>query len=169
MGCSQEVREYFEHIPRLLDEFSMDVCLAYVFSRLELGQNMALYCGVVKVHKADKVVASSAVGSQHITRDTFVTLFETVFGHSLPQAAHNDLKSAQKTRDLIMHGKNASPDRIRNAIAQVLEYAEAINDQLGQNHGFKPFGSLQGFAGWTKKLDKRTTRFMLKGMGFSLA
>ena len=33
--CSQEVRNYFEHIPMLLDEFPMDVCLAYVFSRLE--------------------------------------------------------------------------------------------------------------------------------------
>ena len=48
-----EVQEYFIHLPRLINEFPMDVCMAYMFSRLEKGQNMALYCGVIKVHKVN--------------------------------------------------------------------------------------------------------------------
>jgi hypothetical protein len=167
--CTQEVRDYFEHIPKLLDEFPMDVCLAYVFARLELGQNMALYCGVVKIHKANAELARKAVGIQHMTRDLFVTLYKTVFGVDLPAAAHADLEAAEKTRDTVMHGKSATDDRIRNAISRVLEYAEAMNTQLDAQHGLKPFGSLQGFSGKSKKLDKQTTRFMLKGMGFSIA
>jgi hypothetical protein len=104
-----------------------------------------------------------------MTREGFVKLYTTVFDIDLPKAAHADLKSAEGTRDEIMHGKRASDDRVRNAIARVLEYASEINQQLSTKHGLKPFGSLQGFAGRSKKLDKRTSRFVLKGMGFALA
>lgn len=168
-ACSDEVREYFKHIPKLLDDFPMDVCLAYVFARLELGQNMALYCGAVRIHKANAEVARNAVAVQHMTRKSFVTLYETVFDLDLPKTAHDDLKNAEETRDRIMHGKGADDDTIRNAIARVLEYAVEINTQLHAKHGFKPYGSLQGFAGKSKKLDKRTSRFLLKGMGFAIA
>ena len=69
----------------------------------------------------------------------------------------------------VMHGKQASDALLRNAIARVLEYAEAVNAQLLSGFALEPFGSLKGFAGRAKKLDKRTSRFMLKGMGFGLA
>lgn len=169
-ACSKDVRGYFEHIPRLLDEFPMDVCLSYVFARLELGQNMALYCGAVRIHRADGEVAKNAISTHHMTRPGFVELYKTVFDVDLPKAAHADLEKAEKTRDKIMHGKGADDGEIRNAIAQVLEYAEEVNKQLGAKHGFKPFGPLRGFAGGkAKRLDKRTSRFLLKGMGFSIA
>lgn len=167
--CSKDVHEYFEHIPKLLQNFPMDVCLAYVFSRLELGQNMALYCGAVRIHKANAEVTRNAVIVQHMTREAFALLYKTVLDVDLPQAAYNDLQSAEKTRDQIMHGKGATDDKTRNAIARVLEFAEEVNSQLDTKHGFKPFGKLKGFAGRTKKLDKRTSRFLLKGMGFAIA
>ena len=168
-NCSQEVRDYFQHIPKLLDDFPMDVCLAYVFARLELGQNMALYCGAVRIHKANAEVAWNAVSTQHMNRESFVLLYKTVFDVDLPAAAHADLKNAETTRDMIMHGKKTSDDKTRNAIARVLEYAEEINKQLHAKHGLKPYGSLKGFAGKSRKLDERTSRFLLKGMGFAIA
>ncbi len=164
-----EVRDYFQHLPKLLEEFPLDVCLAYAFSRLELGQNMALYCGAVRIHKVDTELARNAVGTHHMTRESFVTLYKTVFDIDLPKTAHADLKSAEDTRDSIMHGKQASDDNVRNAIARVLEYATEINQQLSKKHGLKPFGNLKGFAGRAMKHDKRTSRFVLKGMGFAIA
>ena len=69
-----------------------------------------------------------------------------------------------------MHGGAASADRLRNAIGRVLEFSEAVNSQIQQHHGFRPFrGNWQGFAGALQKLDNRTTRSMLKGMGFGIA
>lgn len=164
-----EVRDYFQHLPKLLQDYPLDVCLAYAFSRLELGQNMALYCGVVRIHKVNTELARNAVGAHHLTRKSFVTLYKTVFDIDLPKTAHADLKSAEGTRDSIMHGKRASDDNVRNAIARVLEYATEINQQLSKKHGLKPFGNLKGFAGRAKKLDKRTSRFVLKGMGFTIS
>lgn len=55
---SQDVRDFFEHLPRLLDHFPLDLSLAYMFARLELGQNQTLYCGVVKVYRADRLSSS---------------------------------------------------------------------------------------------------------------
>lgn len=167
--CSEEVREFFEHIPALVEEYPMDVCLAYVFSRMELGQNMALYCGAVKLFRANSEVTKSAVGTHHMTREGFVKLYKTIYGVDLPETAAKDLKVAETTRDRIMHGKNATDDKIRNAIARVLEYAEEVNLQLSSKSKIKPFGPLNGFSGRAKKLDQKTTRYMLKGMGFSIS
>jgi len=164
--CSQEVQSYFGHIPKLLDEFPMDVCLAYVFSCLELGQNMALYCGVVKLHRVDSEVARNVVEAQHMTRDKFSRLYKTIFDLSLPETARADLIHMGKIRDKIMHGKTTTDDEIRNAIACVLTYAEEVNEQLYATHQLKPFGDLRGFSGRAAKLNKSTSRFVLKGMGF---
>ena len=164
--CSQEVQEYFEHIPKLLDEFPIEVCLAYVFSRLELGQNMALYCGAVKIYRVDSKLARKAVDKQHMTREKFVEFYEVIFEIPLPNTARKDLEKAEKTRDSIMHGKMADGDDIRKAIACVLKYAEEVNKELHEKHQLKPFGNLRGFAGRLKKLDKQTSLFVLEGMGF---
>ena len=117
--CSPEVRDYFEHIPTLIDDFPLDVCLAYVFSRFELGQNMALYCGVVKLYRANAELARNAIGTHYMTREGFAKIYRTVFGVNLPAQARVYLKTAENTRDTVMHGKVASEDRMRNAIARV--------------------------------------------------
>lgn len=167
--CSQEVKIFFEHLPDLVNQFPMEVCLSYVFSRMELGQNMALYCGAVKLFKANAEVARNAVGTHHMTRDGFITLYKTIYSVELPKTAADDLKIAEQTRDRIMHGKPASDDKIRNAIARVTEYAEEVNNQLYSTNKTKPFGPLKGFAGRLKKLDAKTTRYMLRGMGFTIS
>ena len=166
--CSDEVRSHFEHLPHLVDQFPYAVGLAYMFHRLELGQNMALYCGVVKLHRANSTVAKSALNSHHMTRAGFADLYRTIFDIELPREAKKELRTAENIRDTIMHGGKTSSDRTRNAIARVLEFAEAVNKQLNKECSLEPFaGYWRGFAGRSKKLDPRTTRFMLKGMGFS--
>ena len=169
-GCSQEVQTHYEHLPSLLDDYPLEVALGYTFHRLELGQNMSLYCGVVRLHRANSTVARNAINTQHMTRKLFEELYKTVFNVDLPAAAKQELRTAENTRDMIMHGGSASADRLRNAIGRVLEFSEAVNNQIQQRNNFKPFrGNWQGFAGALQKLDNRTTRFMLKGMGFGIA
>lgn len=168
--CSKEVQDYFKYIPRLLDDFPMEVCLAYVFSRLELGQRMALYCGVVKIHKVDSELARTAVENEHMGRDTFVKFYKTIFDFKLSKSAHDHLENAAKIRNMIMHGKKTTDDNIRNAIAEAIKFAEEVNKQLYENEKsqLKPFGNLRGFAGRLQKHDKGTSRFVLKGMGFEI-
>jgi hypothetical protein len=167
---SNEVQSHFKHLPSLLDNYPLEVALGYVFHRLELGQNMSLYCGVVKLYRAKHTIASNAIDAHHMTREGFEQLYFTIFNVALPKDAVKELRTAENTRDKIMHGRNASAERLRNAIGRVLEFAEAVNSQLHQTHNLRPFGAdLRGFAGRSHKLDGRTTRFMLKGIGFGIS
>ncbi len=166
---SEEVKRHFEFIPSLVENYPMEVTLGYVFHRLELGQRMALYCGLINIHRTDPTSARNAIDRQHMTRQKFIELYEVVFDVTLPSVAQADLKTAEATRDTIMHGGTASDDRLRNAIGRVLEYAEAVNAQLQSKWKMKPFrGDWRGFSWRKEKLDPRTTRYMLKGMGFAV-
>lgn len=164
----REVQDYFVHFPRLAEEFPWEVSLSYLFSRIELAQNMAIYCGAVKLHGADSIMARTAIENHHMTRDGFKKLFEAIHGKPIPHAISKKIEEAESVRDKVMHGKTAIAEEQRQAIADVLDYARDFNDFVYTLSGFKPFDDLRGFKGRKQSLDKSTTRWLLKGMGFSL-
>jgi hypothetical protein len=168
-NATDPVRGYLSDLPGLLASFPLDVSLAYLFSRVELAHNMTLYCGVVKLHRAHRELARSAVDSLHITRDGLATMVPKVLGQSVPDSTRDLLQRAEAIRDKVMHGKTTLEREKREAIAAVIDYADALNDFVLSTGGFRPFGSLQGFKGRGAPLGKATTRWMLKGMGFDVA
>jgi hypothetical protein len=165
-SAPKEVRDYFTHLPKLVAGFPLDVVLSYVFSQVELAQNMTLYCGIVKIRKAESTLARSAIDAHHMTRADFREKFSVVFGKTIPSSIVDVLTKAEKIRDRVMHGKNTSDSDKRNAVANVLEYAEKLNKHVQGVASFRPFGDLRGFKGAARSLDKSTTRWMLKGMDF---
>jgi hypothetical protein len=168
-SCCDEVKNYFDLLPKLIEEFPWEVALAYLFLNIEKAQNRMLYCGVVKLHRADSTLADRAVNAQHITRDGFASLFENVFGRRLTKATANQIDAAEGVRDRVIHGKIVSDAEMREAISNLLDYSEAINSEVDSLAGFKPFGDLRGFKGRRQALDASTTRWLLKGLGFNLA
>ena len=168
--CSNGVKWYYDQLPSLLKAgYSYEVSLAYMFLRTERAQNTALYCGSVKLHRANTEVAERTVNAQHITRDGFLLLYKNVFGKELPKPINRNLKIAERIRDKVVHGKKVTDPEMRDAHVDVLEYAEAMNAELREVAGFEPFGKLQGFKGRGQSLDKNTTRWLLKGIGFAIS
>jgi hypothetical protein len=171
-GLSGEVKGFFFDIPALVkSNFSLDIILAYVFFRLEQGQHQALYCGARKLHKTESDLPRTPIDVQHMTRDTYCKMFENIFGFSIDDNTLNSIKKAEEIRDRLMHGKAVSEPDKRAAISRVLNYAERINVLIHNKHGcgFKPYDpDLRGFTGRLERLDKSTTRWILKGMGFSI-
>lgn len=172
-GCSEEVQWYFEHVPKLLDDFpNMEVCLAYAFSQLEVGYVMALYVGAVRVHNVDTELARRAVEIEHISTEDWPRIYRAIFGFGPPRATGKDMEEARKTRNLILHGRakvlsrTEINKRVRQAIACVLHCADEINDQLEDKFQLKPFGNLAGFAGPPPRLKVGTSKLVLRGMGF---
>jgi len=165
-NAPKPVRDYFTHLPGLVESFPLDVALSYVFGQVELAQNMTLYCGIVKLHKADGPLTRSAIDAHHMTRKEFREKFAVVFGSPIPDLVSSTLGKAEGVRDRVMHGKGASNADKRNAVANVIDYAEKLNDHVNGIARFRPFGDLRGFKGAAKALDKSTTRWVLKGMGF---
>lgn len=166
-SAPEEVQFYFEHLPDLLDNFPLDVSLAYLFSRVELAHNMALYCGVVKIHRADAKLARAVVEKHFLTRNEFRELFQSIYGSKVDSAAKGYMDEAEKVRDKVIHGKSTSEQDKRTAICCVLYYAVKLNEQTDKITKLKLFGKLQGFKGRKKTLDKATTRWLLKGIGLA--
>ncbi len=166
----QEVRGYFCHLPKLIDQFPYSVSLYYLFANVEYAHNMCLYCSVVKIHQANKTIASNVIQKQHLTREGFDKLFETVIGKKIDNKIADKIRAAEKVRDKAIHGKKVEDKDMRMAITRVLEYAELFNAFVKNTAGFQPFNNnLRGFKGAAKSLPSITTRWLLKGLGFAVA
>jgi hypothetical protein len=151
----------------LTETYPWDVVIAYLFSRVELAQNMTIYCGCVKCHRVNADLAWTAVNNQHLTRDGFKELFKSIFGKKIPRDIVSKLNHAENTRDKILHGKSVPEADKRKAVLDLIHYAESFNKKMQEIAGFRPFGSLKGFKGRGQSLDKSTSRWVLKGMRFS--
>lgn len=168
-GCSNEVKRHFEKLPYLIrDNYSYEISIAYLFLNTEKAQNRALYGGVVKIHKVNAEIAERAVNTQHLTRDGFRDLFKNIFGHELSSPVIAKLKEAESIRDKVVHGKKVSDSEMRKAICDILDYAESMNQEMYKQGNFKPFGDMRGFKGRAQSLEKAPSRWLLKGLGFSI-
>lgn len=168
-ASTEQVRWYFDQFPGLIGNFPYEVTLAYLFLSTEKAHNRALYCGVVKLHRADSEIADRVMNTHHMIRDGFLELYKNVFGHALSAATVAKIKDAEKIRDRVIHGKDVTAPELRQALVDVIEYAEALNIDVAAIGGFEPFGNLRGFKGRGEPLDKSTTRWLLKGLGFAIA
>ncbi len=166
---SEHVKGYFCDLSNLLrDGYGYEIILAYLFLKVEQAQNRALYGGVVKVHRGQAVFCKKIINQQHLTRDGFKNLYKNVFGHNVNKGTSEKIETAEKIRDKIIHGKTIPAKEQRTAIIDVLDYAEALNEDIYGIAGFKPFGSMQGFKGRADSLDTRTTKWVMRGLGFGV-
>ena len=163
-----EVKGHFLHVPKLIKGFPHEVALAYSFLKIEQAQNRALYGGVVKVHRGEAEFVRRLMTFQHLTRDGFKEIYKNVFGVALTKATAAKLDTAETIRDRVVHGKSVDDNEMREAIADCLEYACLFNANVSAAAGFKPFGDMRGFKGRADSLDKRTTKWLMRGLGFGV-
>jgi hypothetical protein len=169
-NSTTHVKWYFDQLHDLLEDgYPYEVSLAYLFLRSERAHNRALYCGAVKLHRASTELADRAVNSHHLSRDGFLTLYASVFGKPIKRTTRAKIEEAESVRDRVIHGKLVSDADMREAHIDVIEYAEALNEDIEEIAGFSPFGDLRGFKGRAEPLDNSTSRWLLKGLGFNIA
>ena len=168
-ACPKEVQSYFEYFPDLAEDYPWEVALSYLFGRVELAHNMAIYCGIVKLHKGNAELTRKAVESHHLTRDGFRTFFAAIYGKPIDAKISQLIEEAEAIRDKVLHGKSASQEELRRSVVRVLEYAVQFNAFVHAIAGIKPFNDLRGFKGRAVSHDKSTTRWLLKGMGLPLS
>jgi hypothetical protein len=166
-GLPEEVRGYFTHMPELV-ELPYEVALAYSFLKVEQAQNRALYGGVVKVHRGDAEFVRRVMNFQHLTRDGFTEIYANVFGTPLSKTCASKLEEAEKVRERVIHGKSVDDNEMREAIADCLEYGDLLNTDVSGVSGFKPFEDMRGFKGRADSLDKRTKKWLMRGLGFGV-
>lgn len=160
----KEIKQYFATFPDLIKRYYWEVTISYVFSRIEFAKHMTIYCGIVKLHRAEADLTWRAVEATRMSRSQFRELFETVFGQPIRRDLLKMLESAEGVRDRVVHGKLVREAEIRRAMLDILAFAAGFNDFIYSMAQFRPFGKLRGFKGRAKSLEKSTTRWILKGM-----
>lgn len=163
----EEIRGYFEDADDLIENGQYEISIAYLFQKVETAQNMALYCGMVKLHRVDKDIAWAALDRQHMTREYFRDMVGSIFGKTLPEKTVEIIEGAEEIRDRLMHGKSVRVPQKRQAISDIFKYAELLNEFCYAEAGFKPIGDLRGFSGRRQPLSKSTSRLVAKGLGFT--
>lgn len=161
------VRWHFPCLAKLLaDDLPIEISLAYTFLKLEQAWNRSLYGGLVRLHKAEPAFVRRILDKQHLTRAGFQTLFENIYGHA--PAGKGDLDKAETVRDRVIHGKEVKSTELREAVGDALDYSKALHEQIAGIAGFTPFGDMRGFSSKVVALDKATTKWVMKGMGFAV-
>jgi hypothetical protein len=161
----ENLKAYLSHFPSLARDYPWEVSISYLFAQTELAQNMTVYGTVVKLHRVDSSVAKSTVDSHHMTRNRFRELYKIITNTEISAEAITSVKDAEKIRDRILHGKNVSDSDKRKSVVSILEYARLLNEQVFEDAGFRPFGSMQGYKGRAISLDKSTSKWVLTGIG----
>ncbi len=164
-GLNLTLQKYLEHFPKLVaPDLPFEVAIAYLFQRLERAHRRALYGGIIKRHSADAELTNTIISKAYLTRAEFDALFERVFGSPIPPRAKALREDAERIRDKSMHGGEVDDPPLRKAIKDILEYLEAFNAHVLKTGGFEPCGQMRGLTGAAEKLEKDTTRWILKGL-----
>ncbi|MEO1829602.1 MAG: hypothetical protein ABGX82_12370 [Pseudomonas sp.] len=166
---SESLQGYYADLPNLLnDGYGYETLIGYMYIRLEQAQNRILYGGVVKVHRGARDFVWRVVNKQHVTRKGFLELYQNIFGKKLDDNITGMIVDAEKVRDKIIHGKYVKDSEKRQAICEILECSHELNELVKKHAGFYPFGSMRGFKGRADHLDNRTTKWVLRGLGFGV-
>ena len=170
-GAPDKVRRYFQPAEEFIECYCWEVSLSYLYAKVEEAHLMSIFSGAVKLHKTDAELAWDAVYRFENTRSQFQEVFANVYSAKIPQRLRAKLEKAQKVRDLVLHGKakEVPGSDYRMAVVAIIEYANGFNELCLETGGPQPFGSLQGFSGRQKTLDKATSRLILKGIGLPLS
>ena len=165
-------RNYFSSLPALLTGpgANLPAALAYEFHLVETAHHRILYGCLCRIHDANSVLAKDAVNSQHMTRSKFGELFNNVVGQDIPVVTLQKRAAAEVLRDKMVHGKSASDADLWAAIQSLTGYAIELNAVVDAAAKFEAFGDMRGVVGRRghTPLSKGTTRWLLKGMGFSI-
>ena len=76
--ASANVRWYFRPTEELIERHPWEVALSYMYLRVEQAHLMSLYCGAVKLHRADADLAWKAVYQFDNRREKFQEVFANV-------------------------------------------------------------------------------------------
>ncbi|MCC5969315.1 MAG: hypothetical protein JJU15_05160 [Pararhodobacter sp.] len=165
-GMDQDVRVYLSKLePLLANGNNYEIALAYCFMKLEEGHHRALKCGLVRIHECDSKKVDTELEKQHFTSEKYATIFKNVFSSGIPIQAKDHLSKAQDIRNKIIHGKNTTNPKRREAIYHSIEYMKLLGAFVKEKTQKNPYGDLRGLKGRKALLPAKSTIWMLKGFG----
>lgn len=167
-ASSKRTQEYFRHVPNLIEQFVPEVAVGYVFDRTAAAHNGVIVAGLVVKHKAHRDVAREIAVFQECAWEEFHYEYQTVFGNVIPEAISQQYIYANEKRRALLAGKRVSSKDQCEVIEVILQYADTLDEFVAKNSRLHPFSDLSKAKPRGNALDKESTRWVLKGMGFPM-
>lgn len=167
-AASKRVQEHFKHLPALTQDFPVSVAVSYAFDRVAVAHNTTIVAGLVKKYRLNKDVAREIADFQRGSWDEFHYEYQTVFGSVIPDEISDQFAAAEMKRDHLLSGKRVSSTEQGAAVELLLAYADTLDAFVAKDAKLHPFSDLTGVKSRSTPLDKTTSRWILKGMGFPL-
>lgn len=162
---SDDVRAWLDVVPELVEHYTWDVSIAFVFMRIEAINHEVLYRGLVRRHLTDAPLTRALLDRDHMTRRRFRELVKTVFDAPIPADVDAHLTRAEVVRNRVIHGKQVTDAQARACLMAAFEFIEGLNNFIFSTAGFRPCADGRGFKGRVQSLSKDTSRWVLRGMG----
>ncbi|NNE36590.1 MAG: hypothetical protein HKN13_15255 [Rhodothermales bacterium] len=166
--ATARTKEHFRHVPSLIEQYKPEVAVGYVFDCASAAHNATIVAGLVTKHKAHRAVAREVAVFQECAWDEFHYEYQTVFGSVIPEAVSILFGEANELRRALLSGKRVSSKDQCGLIIQMLQYADALDEFVYADARIHPFADLSSAKPRGSSLDKSSTRWVLKGMGFPI-
>ena len=167
-GLPPDTKEYLSFIPLIIDISNnvsrnkdkdiFDILLAYLFIRVEHGQRRILYGFAINEHNVKSSEAKAIINEWDIGQVDFTILYRILTKKSIKPEILEYKKKATKVRDNIIHGKIVKDGKKAEAIKNILDYIDKLNDLVRRKYKFKPFGDMTGFSRSSKPDSKTKSR-----------
>ncbi len=155
-GLSPDTQEYLNFIPLVIgisdnvsrnkDKDIFDILIAYLFIKVELGQRRIFYGLAINKHNVNKRMASAIIIKKwRIDQPRFTILYKVLSGKTVDSKILEYKRKAADVRNNIIHGKIVTDAEKAQAIKDILNYIEKLNDLVRLKYKFKPFGNMKGF------------------------
>ncbi len=167
-GTTARTQEHFRYVLSLIEQYKPEVALGYMFDRVAQSHNQLIVAGLVLKHKAHRDVAREVAAFHECTWDEFHYEYQTVFGAVIPEAAADLYIAANEQRRAFMSGKRVSSKDQSIVVENLLKYADAFDEAVWADARLHPFSDLSKTKPRGSSLDKDSTRWVLKGMGFPI-
>ena len=107
-ATTEEVKSFFDPISELIRNYSWEVSIGYMFTRVEQAHIHLLRGAAVKIHSVNAPTANRLVVGQHITRKEFSRMYKNVVGGAVPARSAKLLSEAEIIRDRVVNGKRVA-------------------------------------------------------------
>lgn len=161
------VQECCYELPGLVEGFTFDVSVAYIFQVIEGLRRYTLYSLLVRNFNLDPVVVWASIDRLPVQDKEFWQYFQIALKFDVSNDLKVSLEDAKSTRNKAMHGQHFSEADARKCISHCLTFLERFSELVSKRAGFEPCGSQKGILSTgkgKKRLDATTTEWVLKGM-----
>lgn len=161
-----EVQSEFKSLPKLLVTFPLEVATGYVLSRLERTRRFMIFAKLIRQYRAESTMTASVIQRQSMEESQFAIFSQRIL--SYPVDYLPKFSPIQKLHRKAVFGSEIKHEETVHAFVKFFDSVHWMYSHCTVP-GYRPFGDRSRLKPFKQQVSKATTRWLLKGFGFSVS